>query len=98
MRKVYSGPFPWPSRVFLAQEGTHASRTMVFLRRRRQERKAARLARLLVALDASACEQRPWRPRRASSRASVLVDPRPRARARARPAARRSARTRTDAV
>jgi len=38
---------------------------MALMRRRRQERKAARLARLLVALDRAACEQRPWRPRRA---------------------------------
>src|SRR4030095_11999701 len=34
-----------------------------FMRRRRQERKAARLARMLVALDCNACEQRGWRPR-----------------------------------
>jgi hypothetical protein len=32
--------------------------------RRRQERKAAELARLLVALDALAGDARPWRPRR----------------------------------
>jgi hypothetical protein len=38
---------------------------MALVRRRRQERKAARLARMLVALDGAACEQRPWRPRRA---------------------------------
>jgi len=34
------------------------------LRNRRQERKAARLARLLLALDSMACAERPWRPRR----------------------------------
>jgi len=38
---------------------------MALVRRRRQERKAARLARLLVALDGAACEQRLWLPRRA---------------------------------
>jgi hypothetical protein len=32
--------------------------------RRRQERKATELARLLVALDALAVDARPWRPRR----------------------------------
>ena len=32
--------------------------------RRRQSRKAAELARLLVALDALAGGDRPWRPRR----------------------------------
>jgi hypothetical protein len=43
---------------------------MALVLRRRQGRKAARLARLLVALDAAACEQRSWplrpRPRLAS--------------------------------
>jgi hypothetical protein len=34
------------------------------MRRRRQERKAARLARMLVALDTTACERRCWRRRR----------------------------------
>jgi hypothetical protein len=34
------------------------------LRKRRQERKAAQLARLLLALDSMAGTERPWRPRR----------------------------------
>ena len=34
------------------------------LLRRKQERKAAELARLLVALDTLAGNDRPWRPRR----------------------------------
>jgi hypothetical protein len=34
------------------------------LRNRRRERKAAQLARLLLALDSMACAERPWRPRR----------------------------------
>jgi len=34
-------------------------------RRRRQERKALKIARLLVSLDNEACASRPWRPRRA---------------------------------
>jgi len=37
--------------------------------KRRRERKARRLARLLVALDDEARETRPWRPR---SRRAVL--------------------------
>jgi hypothetical protein len=35
------------------------------MRRRRSERKARRLARLMVSLDDAARETRPWRPRRA---------------------------------
>jgi hypothetical protein len=38
--------------------------TTVFRSRRREERRAAELARLLVALEAMACAERPWRPRR----------------------------------
>jgi len=38
--------------------------TAVLRNRRRQERRAAELARLLLALEAMACEERPWRPRR----------------------------------
>jgi hypothetical protein len=38
---------------------------MALMLKNRQERKAARLARLLVALDDSAKDVRPWRPRRA---------------------------------
>jgi len=39
---------------------------VLVMRKRRQERKAARLARLLVSLDDAAREERPWwRPRRA---------------------------------
>jgi hypothetical protein len=34
------------------------------LRNRRQERKAIRIARLLVALDSMASTERAWRPRR----------------------------------
>jgi len=34
------------------------------LRNRRQERKAAQLARLLLALDSMAGSERPWRQRR----------------------------------
>jgi hypothetical protein len=41
------------------------------MRRRRQERKAARLARMLVALDCTACEQRAWRPRPRAQVAAV---------------------------
>jgi len=41
------------------------------MRRRRQERKAARLARLLVSLDCAACEQRGWRPRPRAQLAAV---------------------------
>jgi hypothetical protein len=33
------------------------------MRRRRTERKALRLARLLASLECEACEQRAWRPR-----------------------------------
>jgi hypothetical protein len=33
--------------------------------RRKERRKAAELARLLIALDGLACDARPWRPRRA---------------------------------
>jgi len=36
---------------------------MALVRKRRQERKAARLARLMVSLDETARELRPWRPR-----------------------------------
>jgi hypothetical protein len=36
----------------------------MFRLRRKQQRKAADLARLLVALDSIAYEARPWRPRR----------------------------------
>jgi hypothetical protein len=32
--------------------------------RKNEDRKAAELAKLLVSLDALACEQRSWRPRR----------------------------------
>jgi hypothetical protein len=35
------------------------------MRRRQNERKATRLARVLVSLDDAARENRPWRPRRA---------------------------------
>jgi hypothetical protein len=38
--------------------------TTVFRNRRREERRAAELARLLVALEAMARDERPWRPRR----------------------------------
>jgi hypothetical protein len=38
---------------------------MALVLKKRQERKAARLARVLVALDESARDVRPWRPRRA---------------------------------
>jgi hypothetical protein len=38
--------------------------TTVFRTRRREERRAAELARLLVALETMACAERPWRPRR----------------------------------
>jgi len=34
------------------------------MRKRRNERKAARLARMLVVLDTTACERRGWRRRR----------------------------------
>jgi hypothetical protein len=34
------------------------------MRRRRNERKAARLAQMLVVLDTTACERRGWRRRR----------------------------------
>jgi hypothetical protein len=36
----------------------------VFRSRRREERRAAELARLLVALETMAQAERPWRPRR----------------------------------
>jgi hypothetical protein len=41
-------------------------------RRRRQERKAVKLAKLLVSLDEEACANRPWRPRRVR-RAALTV-------------------------
>jgi hypothetical protein len=41
------------------------------MRRRRRERKAARLARMLVTLDCTACEQRGWRPRPRAQFAAV---------------------------
>jgi hypothetical protein len=41
------------------------------MRKRRNERKAARLARMLVVLDTTACERRGWRPRPRAHRAAV---------------------------
>jgi hypothetical protein len=38
---------------------------MSAMRKRRRDRNAAKLARLLVSLDDAARETRPWRPRRA---------------------------------
>jgi hypothetical protein len=37
---------------------------MIVMRKRRNERKAAKLARLLLSLDDAARETRSWRPRR----------------------------------
>jgi hypothetical protein len=52
------------SREFGLKEAIPICRKNIDMRRRRDERKALKLARLLVSLDDAARADRPWRPRR----------------------------------
>jgi hypothetical protein len=52
------------SREFGLKEGIPTCRKNIDMRRRRDERKALKLARLLVSLDDAARADRPLRPRR----------------------------------
>jgi hypothetical protein len=65
MESVYSRVFGCPTAISAKGTGTPRPKNYCPVSRRRQERKALKLARVLAALDDEARDVRRWRPRRA---------------------------------